>query len=119
VSFPVQQGLVASRSTIKYFRHNDMAHLRQLFEEQAALDRASPAKAKTIRRFLVAEGLYPNRGDLCPLPELIKLKYEFKARIFLDESMSFGVLGKTGRGATEHWGVRVRSFDVFIVVRMW
>jgi len=38
----------------------------------------------------------------------IELKFKYKVRIFLEESMSFGVLGKTGRGITEHFGIDVR-----------
>lgn len=39
----------------------------------------------------------------------VKLKYKYKVRIFLEESMSFGVLGEHGRGVTEHFGVNVSS----------
>lgn len=37
----------------------------------------------------------------------VNLKYKYKLRIFLEESMSFGVLGEHGRGVTEHFGVNV------------
>lgn len=47
---------------------------------------------------MVVEGLYANSGDLCPLPELISLKWKYKVRIFIDESHSFGIIGKTGKG---------------------
>jgi len=39
VCFPIQKGLVASRSKIKFFRHNDVPHLTQLLEEQHRLDK--------------------------------------------------------------------------------
>lgn len=39
----------------------------------------------------------------------VKLKYKYKVRIFLEESMSFGVLGEHGRGVTEHFGVNVST----------
>jgi serine palmitoyltransferase len=45
--------------------------------------------------------LYKNTGTICPLDEIIALKHEFKYRLILDESFSFGVLGSTGRGVTE------------------
>lgn len=51
-----------------------------------------------MRRFIVVEGLYSKTADLCPLPKLIELKWKYKVRIFVDESYSFGVIGKTGRG---------------------
>lgn len=38
VCFPIQKGLVASRSKLKFFRHNDMNHLKDLLEEQQLLD---------------------------------------------------------------------------------
>ena len=40
----------------------------------------------------------------------MELKYKYKVRIFIDESASFGVLGHTGRGLTEHFNVPVSYF---------
>lgn len=89
------------------------------------------------RKFVVVEGLYINTADVCPLPELVgwtftgcrllrvealespdpllfllqvELKYRYKLRIFLEESLSFGVLGEHGRGVTEHFGLDVSCF---------
>ena len=45
---------------------------------------------------MVVEGLYQNYGDIAPLPQLVDLKFKYKVRLFIEESMSFGVLGKTG-----------------------
>ena len=39
VCFPIQKGLSASRSKLKFFKHNDMDHLEQLLEEQRVLDK--------------------------------------------------------------------------------
>uniref|UniRef100_A0AAR2M3P7 Serine palmitoyltransferase 1 n=1 Tax=Pygocentrus nattereri TaxID=42514 RepID=A0AAR2M3P7_PYGNA len=103
--FSIQKGLQASRSFIKYFKHNDMEDLERLLKEQELEDQKNPRKARVTRRFIVVEGLYMNTSDICPLPELVKLKYKYKVRIFLEESMSFGVLGEHGRGVTEHFGV--------------
>ncbi|NXG06595.1 SPTC1 palmitoyltransferase, partial [Sakesphorus luctuosus] len=72
----------------------------------------NPRKARVTRRFIVVEGLYMNTGDICPLPELIKLKYKYKVRIFLEESLSFGVLGEHGRGITEHFGINIDDIDL-------
>ncbi|VDP73756.1 unnamed protein product [Echinostoma caproni] len=106
------QGIVASRSRAYFFRHNDMEHLKELLLNQAARDREDPQRAMLTRRFLVVEGLYANYGDICPLPELVKLKYQYKVRILLDESHSFGVLGATGRGVTEYFGIDVEDIDM-------
>lgn len=42
----------------------------------------------------------------------VTLKYKYKVRIFLEESVSFGVLGEHGRGVTEHFGVSVSKSTV-------
>ena len=39
VNFPIQKGLDASRSKIKYFRHNDCDHLEQILAQQASEDK--------------------------------------------------------------------------------
>ncbi|XP_006626893.1 serine palmitoyltransferase 1 [Lepisosteus oculatus] len=110
--FSIQKGLQASRSFIKYFKHNDMEDLERLLKEQEIEDQKNPRKARVTRRFIVVEGLYVNTGDICPLPELVKLKYKYKVRIFLEESLSFGVLGEHGRGVTEHFGVNIDDIDL-------
>ncbi|NXO03508.1 SPTC1 palmitoyltransferase, partial [Rhinopomastus cyanomelas] len=110
--FAIQKGLQASRSNIKLFKHNDMTDLERLLKDQETEDQKNPRKARVTRRFIVVEGLYMNTGDVCPLPELIKLKYKYKVRIFLEESLSFGVLGEHGRGITEHFGINIDDIDL-------
>lgn len=112
VNFSVQKGLVASRSKINYFKHNDMNDLERLLKIQEAEDKKNPKKARVTRRFLVVEGLYMKYGDLCPLPKLVELKWRYKVRIFLDETLSFGTLGATGRGVTEYYGINIDDIDL-------
>lgn len=119
VNFAIQKGLDASRSEVIYFKHNDMKHLKSLLEEQAARDAKNKSKAQRTRRFLIVEGVYMNTGCLCPLPQLIALKNQYKLRIFIDESISFGTIGKTGRGVTEHFGVPVDEVDLIMSSLEW
>lgn len=116
VNFAIQKGLDASRSTIVYFKHNDAKDLERLLKEQEKNDLKNPKKAQKTRRFLVAEGIYLNTGELCPLPELVELRKRYKLRLFLDESVSFGTLGKTGRGLTEHLNVDVSGGNIFFYI---
>uniref|UniRef100_A0A1I7ZLI3 Serine palmitoyltransferase 1 n=1 Tax=Steinernema glaseri TaxID=37863 RepID=A0A1I7ZLI3_9BILA len=111
-SFAIQKGVQASRSRIEWFEHNDVEDLERLLLIQAEKDKQNPKKAASTRRFIVVEGLYANCGDLCPLPQLMELKWKYKVRIFIDESFSFGVIGKTGRGVTEHYGVDMIDVDM-------
>ncbi|KAG8234439.1 hypothetical protein J437_LFUL014185 [Ladona fulva] len=71
-----------------------------------------PKKAKATRRFLVVEGIYMNTGTIAPLPRLIELRKKYKLRIFIDESISFGTLGSTGRGITEYFNIPVHEVDL-------
>lgn len=114
VNFAIQKGLQASRSRIVWFEHNDVEDLERLLLEQAELDRKKPKLAATTRRFMVVEGLYAKSGDLCPLPELLELKWKYKVRIFIDESVSFGVIGNTGRGVTEYYDVKMIDVDMIM-----
>ena len=112
IHYAIQKGVEASRSNVKWFRHNDVQHLESLLVEQDVLDRKNPKKARAKRRFLIIEGLYMNSGDLCPLPRLVELKYQYKYRIFMDESVSFGTIGQTGRGVTEYYNVDREKIDL-------
>lgn len=111
-NFAIQKGLTASRSQVRLFKHNDICHLRSLLEEQREWERKNTKKAKKLIRFLVVEGIYAKTGDLCPLPEIIALKKEFKVRLFIDESYSLGVLGSEGKGITQHFGVDINDVDM-------
>ena len=48
----------------------------------------------------------------------VELKWKYKLRVFLEESFSFGVLGATGRGVTEHFNISVSTYshNVSIVI---
>uniref|UniRef100_A0ACD6ACG4 Uncharacterized protein n=1 Tax=Avena sativa TaxID=4498 RepID=A0ACD6ACG4_AVESA len=65
-----------------------------------------------IRCYIVVESIYQNSGQIAPLDEIIKLKEKYRFRVILDESHSFGVLGKSGRGLTEHYGVPIDKIDI-------
>lgn len=117
VSFPIQKGFDASRSKVFYFKHNDVNDLERLLKQQDALDRKNPKKAAKIRRFIIVEGIYANTGEMCPLREIIELRRRYKLRLILDESISFGSLGKNGRGILEHLEINV-NFNIFISIQL-
>ncbi|GJP29498.1 hypothetical protein CLOM_g16918 [Closterium sp. NIES-68] len=112
VGWAMQNGMTLARSTVRYFRHNDMQHLEQLLQQEVAGDHKS---TKTdSRRFIAVEALYQCSGQLLPLPELVRLKEKYKFRIIVEESLSFGVLGATGRGISEHYGTPVTNIDIIV-----
>ena len=88
-------GCRLSRATLRIFRHNDIDHLKSLLGKRA------PARPSLI----VTEGVFSMDGDLAPLLELVHLAEEFEATLLIDDAHGTGVMGATGRGTIEHWGV--------------
>lgn len=113
-AFGVQLGARLSRSKTVYFRHNDMGDLQRHLQRVRDRDESVVDDSLQQRRFIVVEGLYAHYGDLCPLPEVLRLAREYKWRVILDDSCGIGVLGATGRGAVEHYGLSTSDVDVLI-----
>ena len=53
------------------------------------------------------EELLSQSVDIAPLPKIMELKEKYCFRIIMDDSYGIGVLGKTGRGTCEHFGIPV------------
>ena len=112
---PILTGANLSRSTVLYFQHNDMADLERVLQSVADEDRRLRRDSTQQRRFIVVEGLYRNTGNIVPLPELLAIKEKYCYRVMMDESLSFGTLGNTGRGVTEHFGVSIKAIEIITV----
>ncbi|TKX24582.1 serine palmitoyltransferase-like protein [Elsinoe australis] len=110
VNYAVRKGLQISRSTIRWYEHNDMADLERVLSTLVR----EQAKKPLTRRFIVTEGLFENVGDIVNLPEIVRLKHKYRFRIILDETWSYGVLGATGRGVTEMQNVDAAHVDMIV-----
>jgi serine palmitoyltransferase len=111
VHFGIQQGITLSRSNVLFFKHNDMTELKRILEDVKEKEMKS-GSSKKIRKFIVVEGLSQYYGDVAPLKTLVALKNEYKYRLIVDDSMAFGVLGRTGRGTYEHFELPVTDIDI-------
>lgn len=80
--------LISNAKTMRY-QHNDMEQLRKL------LNRADADTGKLI----ASDGVFSMSGTLADVPELVKLKKEFGARLYLDDAHAIGVVGDGGRGS--------------------
>lgn len=110
VNYSIRKGLEISRSNIKWYDHGDMEDLERVMKKVVQ----EQARKKLTRRFIVTEGLFETTGDCNDLPKLIELKEKYKFRIILDETWSFGVLGRTGRGLTEAQNVDPSQVDMIV-----
>jgi 8-amino-7-oxononanoate synthase len=54
-------------------------------------------------KLIVTDGVFSMGGDLCNLPEIVRLKKKYNARVMVDQAHDFGMLGKTGRGVMEYF----------------
>ncbi|KAL0302978.1 UNVERIFIED_CONTAM: Long chain base biosynthesis protein 1b [Sesamum radiatum] len=68
VHWGIQNGVHLSRSTIIYFKHNDMKSLESILENVTHDNR----RAKKPRRYIIVEAVYQNSGEIAPLDEIIK-----------------------------------------------
>ncbi len=97
-------GCRLSRATVRVFPHNDLD----------ALERMLAAERSQFRRALiVVEGVFSMDGDYCPLDRLVPIARHHEAWTYVDDAHGTGVLGATGAGSLEHFGV---SRDVDVVV---
>ncbi len=91
----IVDGRRLSFSTCLKYRHNDMADLER------QLQKCAPEAVKLI----VVDGVFSMEGDLCNLPEIVRLKHKYNATIMVDEAHGLGVFGKQGRGVCDYFGL--------------
>jgi glycine C-acetyltransferase len=89
------------------YRHNDLASLRQKLAEA----RANPEVTGQI--WVVTDGVFSMEGDIADLPGMRRICDEFGALLIVDDSHGTGVMGLTGRGTHEHWGMPGKAVDFF------
>jgi glycine C-acetyltransferase len=82
------------------YPHNNIENLRKQLERATKL-----AQKQGGGILVITEGVFGMAGDLGKLDEIAKLKEEFQFRLLVDDAHGFGVMGKTGAGAPEFFGV--------------
>ena len=91
----IYDGCRLSLADMARYRHTDMedleAHLKDIPDSKG--------------RLIVTDGVFSMRGDICNLPEIARLAKHYGARVMVDDAHGLGVLGQTGRGTAEHFGL--------------
>lgn len=85
------------------YNHSDMADLEERL-------RSVPESAGIL---IVTDGVFSMGGDICKLPEIVRLARQYGARVMVDDSHGLGVLGKHGRGTAEYFGLE-KEVDIYM-----
>ena len=91
----IVDGCLLSRARLVRYPHNDMAFLRRRLAEHRGAG----------RRIIISDGVFSMDGDMAMLSELVAIKKEYGALLMVDDAHGTGVLGSSGRGTAEHFGL--------------
>lgn len=94
----IVDGCRLSKSQVKIYPHKDSAQVETLLKNNS--------KAK--RKLIVTDGVFSMDGDIAPLPDLVNLAEKYGAILMVDDAHGTGVLGQTGKGTVEHFGLSGR-----------
>jgi len=91
----IVDGCKLSYGEMKRFPHNDLEGLERVLksisEDKGAL--------------VVVDGVYSMGGDIAPLPQLVEVCKTYGARLMVDDAHASGVLGRSGRGTADYFGL--------------
>ncbi len=88
-------GCRMSRAHVEVFPHRDTETLELLLKQGH----------RFRRRIIVTDGVFSMDGDIAPLPRLVELAEQYAALIVIDDAHATGVLGSSGAGTAEHFGL--------------
>lgn len=101
----ILQGIQLSGAHRLPFPHQDWAALDSILADQ---------RAQFERVLIVIEGLYSMDGDYPDLPRFIDIKRRHKTFLMVDDAHGFGVMGATGLGIREHFGLSGNDVDIWM-----
>lgn len=91
-------GIRLTKAQRKVFAHKDMDQLEAALKESAGFQ----------KRIVVTDGVFSMDGDIAPLPAIVELAEKYDAFVYVDDAHASGVLGKNGKGSTDHFGLHGR-----------
>ncbi|NCG22457.1 MAG: aminotransferase class I/II-fold pyridoxal phosphate-dependent enzyme, partial [Rhodobacterales bacterium] len=99
------QGIKLSGAGRRSFKHDDPVALEALLKD------LRPHQEKVL---IIVEGVYSMDGDICNLPAYVALKKKYGCMLMVDEAHSFGVIGETGCGLAEYYGIQGNEVDLWM-----
>jgi glycine C-acetyltransferase len=89
-------GCLLSGAHHKSFLHNNMESLERILANSGSY----------VNKLIIVDAVYSMDGDVANLPEISRLAKKYNTKMMVDEAHSIGVLGKTGHGIEEHFGLK-------------
>ena len=88
-----------SKAKKTIFKHSDMDSLEEVLKE---------SKDKYRNMLIITDGVFSMDGDIAKLPEIVELAEKYGAMTYVDDAHGSGVLGESGRGTVDHFGLHGR-----------
>lgn len=92
-------GVRLSKADKAVYKHSDMADLERILKEH---------QGKHNVTLIITDGVFSMDGDLAKLPEIVALAEKYGALTYVDDAHGSGVLGESGRGTVDHFGLHGR-----------
>ncbi|MER5408265.1 aminotransferase class I/II-fold pyridoxal phosphate-dependent enzyme [Streptomyces sp. NPDC002769] len=110
----LEEAVRLGRANERKFLHGNLDHLEELLSTADGIGIGNGNGGAGTRgdgsgtggKLILTDGVFSVDGDVCDLPGLMKLADAHGARVIVDSSHDLGVLGPTGAGAGEHFGLR-------------
>jgi len=90
----ILDGCRMSFGDVRKYRHNNMEDLERILNQEN--DRG---------KLIIVDGVFSMEGDIAHIPEISRLAKKYGARVMVDDAHAIGVLGESGRGTLEHFGL--------------
>ncbi|MGD0153655.1 MAG: aminotransferase class I/II-fold pyridoxal phosphate-dependent enzyme [Thermacetogeniaceae bacterium] len=91
----IVDGCRLSFAKLLKYKHNDMEDLERMLGNIP----------DDSGRLIVTDGVFSMEGDICKLPDIVRLARKYGARVMVDDAHALGVLGERGRGTAEYFGL--------------
>ena len=92
-------GARLSKASKTIYKHSDMESLEEVLKEN---------KDKYRNMLIITDGVFSMDGDIAKLPEIVELAEKYGAMTYVDDAHGSGVLGESGRGTVDHFGLHGR-----------
>lgn len=99
----VAEGCKLAHATARPFPHNDWQALERILKGR---------RDKFSKVLICVEGVYSMDGDIAPIPEFVRIKNEYGCFLMVDEAHSTCVIGETGGGVDEYYGLKGDDIDI-------